>query len=52
VQTQFVNPATMILQVLKVTIKKYNIDLKDLFKKYDKSDNQLLEEHEFAKMMR
>jgi hypothetical protein len=44
--------AQITIQKLKLTIKKYNINLEELFRKFDKSENQALEFTEFAKMMR
>jgi len=37
---------------LILAIKKYNINLKELFRKFDKSENDLLEFAEFANMLR
>ena len=46
--TQTVDRCTETLNKLGAAITKYNIDLWELFKKYDKSDNYSLDRNEFG----
>lgn len=50
--TQTVDRCTETLNKLGAAITKYNIDLWELFKKYDKSDNYSLDRTEFGQMLR
>ncbi|CAK56585.1 unnamed protein product (macronuclear) [Paramecium tetraurelia] len=44
--------AMMTIQKLVIAIEKYNINIFDLFRKYDKSDSQTLDVKEFGVMLR